>query len=128
MLFKHKQFPLTLSFIVWFLCVGYFWIFVHGDTFGYGILVFFLILPLTALITSLMMGLHRHWDSRTWCFLLIPAAGHLLTDYFTFKLANNLATHKLNAPDWSLLLPGLVCGLIGMAIGQHAAHRTRSHG
>jgi len=125
MLFQHKQFPPMLYFIVWFLCVGYFWYFVHGDALGYGALVFFLILPLTALISSLLMGLRKGWGNRTWFFPLVPAAGHLLADYFTFKLANNISQHKINTPDWTLLLPGLVCGLIGVILGGPVSYCLR---
>ena len=116
MLFKHKQFPLALYCIVWLLCIGYFWAFVYGDALGYAVLVFFLILPLAALIASLLMGLYKGWGKRTWFFPLVLSAGHLLADYFTFKLASTISHHKFNPPDWSLLLPGLVCGLAGMIL------------
>ena len=114
---KRKHFPLIVYSVIWILSVALFWIFVHGDALAYSLGVFFMILPLAALVSSLLMGLRKGWGKRTWCFPLVPAAGHLLADYFTFKLANNLSQHKINTPDWPLLLPGLVCGLIGVILG-----------
>ena len=117
MLTKHRYFPLALYAVVWCICVGSGWIFVHGDAMGYGLLVFFLFLPLAAIVSSLLMGLHRSWNRSTWLFPLIPAAGHMLADYLTFKLANSISHHKCNLPDWNLLIPGLVCAVIGLLIG-----------
>ena len=82
-----------------------------------GLLVFVLFLPLAAIVSSLLMGLHRSWNRSTWLFPLIPAAGHMLADYLTFKLANSISHHKCNLPDWNLLIPGLVCAVIGLLIG-----------
>lgn len=123
---KHKCIPILLYIIVWILCVCFFWLFVHGDAFGYGVLVFFLLLPLAALVSSLLMGLYKGWKKRTWLFPLVPSAGHVLADYVTFKLANTLATYNLNTPDWSLVLPGLVYGLIGMIIGRIISRRLHN--
>ena len=41
----------------------------------------------------------------------------MLADYGTFRTANNLAHAKINSPDFSLLLPGLLCSLVGLLLG-----------
>jgi len=123
---KRKHFPLIVYSAIWILSVAFFWIFVHGDALAYGLGVFFLILPLAALVSSLLMGLRKAWGKRTWLFPLVPAAGHLLADYFTFKLANNLSQHKINTPDWTLLLPGLICGVAGTILGLILSNHTQN--
>jgi len=123
---KRKHFPLIVYSVIWILSVALFWIFVRGDALAYSLGVFLLILPLAALVSSLLMGLRKGLGKRTWFFPLVPAAGHLLADYFTFKLANNLSQHKINTPDWTLLLPGLICGVVGVILGLIISNHTQN--
>ena len=38
---------------------------------------------------------------------------------------NSISHHKINAPDWTLLLPGLVCGLIGVILGHIISNHSQ---
>ena len=34
--------------------------------------------------------------------------------------------HKINTPDWPLLLPGLICGLVGVILGLILSNHTQN--
>ena len=41
----------------------------------------------------------------------------MLLAYMNFSLANNIATGKVNEPNWTLLLVGAVISLLGIGVG-----------
>lgn len=41
----------------------------------------------------------------------------MLAEYGTFKMANNIAFNKLNAPDWGMIVAGAIISAIGMLLG-----------
>ena len=42
---------------------------------------------------------------------------YMLAEYGTFKMANNIAFNKLNAPDWGMIAGGTIISATGMLIG-----------
>ena len=84
--------------VVWTACVVWFFFLDGSDAMGYSLAVFFLILPLSALVSGYFCG--KTVDRRKW--LLVPALGlmHSLAHYVTFSLANMMAFHKINAPPF----------------------------
>ena len=42
---------------------------------------------------------------------------YMLAEYGTFKMANNIAFDKLNAPDWGMIVAGAIISAIGMLLG-----------
>lgn len=53
----------------------------------------------------------------------------MLAEYGTFKMANNIAFHKLNAPEWGMIAAGAILSAIGMLAGSlcHQKRRNQSH-
>ena len=41
----------------------------------------------------------------------------MFAEYGTFKMANNIAFNKLNAPEWGMIVAGVVISGIGMLVG-----------
>lgn len=41
----------------------------------------------------------------------------MLAEYGTFKMANNIAFNKLNAPDLGMIVAGAIISAIGMLVG-----------
>ena len=41
----------------------------------------------------------------------------MLAEYGTFKMANNIAFNKLNAPDFGMIVAGAIISAIGMLVG-----------
>lgn len=42
---------------------------------------------------------------------------YMLAEYGTFAMANNIAFNKLNAPEWGLVVAGVIISAIGMLMG-----------
>ena len=42
---------------------------------------------------------------------------YMLAEYATFSAANMAAFHKINSPEWSLLVIGTIISVIGLVIG-----------
>lgn len=109
--------------VVWTACVVWFFFLDGSDAMGYSLAVFFLILPLSALVSGYFCG--KTVDRRKW--LLVPALGlmHSLAHYVTFSLANMMAFHKINAPTLSGTWMSMLPACIGLLAGTAAAHLHR---
>ena len=46
-----------------------------------------------------------------------PIGKYMLAEYGTFKMANNIAFNKLNAPDLEMIVAGAIISAIGMLVG-----------
>lgn len=42
---------------------------------------------------------------------------YMLAEYGAFKMANNIAFNKLNAPDLGMIIAGAIISAIGMLVG-----------
>lgn len=42
---------------------------------------------------------------------------YMLAEYGAFKMANNIAFNKLNAPDLGMIITGAIISAIGMLVG-----------
>ena len=56
-------------------------------------------------------------DAGKWAFTLFFGVMYMLAEYGTFKMANNIAFDKLNAPDWGMIVAGAIISAIGMLLG-----------
>ena len=66
---------------------------------------------------SVVIGKNNFWGRAKWAFALFFGAMYMLAEYGTFKMANNIAFDKLNAPDWGIIIAGAAISAIGMLIG-----------
>ena len=42
---------------------------------------------------------------------------YMLAEYGTFKMANNIAVNKINAPDLGMIVAGAIISAIGIMLG-----------
>lgn len=76
-----------------------FWFFTSGsDAMGYSLMFLWIILPVTTFVVSIVIGKNDFWKKGKWAFTLFFGVMYMLAEYGTFKMANNIAFDKLNAP------------------------------
>lgn len=95
-----------------------FWFFTSGsDAMGYSLMFLWIILPVTTFVVSIVIGKNDFWKKGKWAFTLFFGVMYMLAEYGTFKMANNIAFDKLNAPDWGMIVAGAIISAIGMLLG-----------
>ena len=112
--------------VIWAASMIVYWFFTSGsDAMGYSLLFMWIILPVTTFVVSVIIGRNDFWGQWKWAFTLLFGLMYMLSDYGTFKISNNLAFDKLNAPQWSMLVIGTVISAIGMFLGSLANIRAK---
>lgn len=112
--------------LIWAVSMIVYWFFTSGsDAMGYSLLFMWIILPVTTFVVSVIIGRNEFWGQWKWAFTLFFGLMYMLSDYGTFKISNNLAFDKLNAPQWSMLVIGAVISAIGMLLGSLANIRAK---
>ena len=84
---------------------------------GYSLLYLWVILPVTTFFVSVIIGINDFWGIKKWTFTVFFGIMYMLAEYGTFKMANNIAFNKLNAPDWGMIAGGTIISATGMLIG-----------
>ena len=84
---------------------------------GYSLMFLWIILPVTTFVVSIVIGKNNFWGKGKWAFTFSFGIMYMLAEYGTFKMANNIAFNKLNAPEWGMIVAGVVISAIGMLIG-----------
>lgn len=109
-----------LSFVViWAIAVLVFWLFsAPEDAMGYAIIVLYIVLPITTFVISILIGKDITWGKLRWLFFLFFGFMFMMMEYATFSTANMISFHKVNLPDFTLLLVGGVISLSGLGIGK----------
>ena len=83
----------------------------------YSLMFLWLVLPVTTFIVSVVIGKNDFWGKGKWAFTIFFGAMYMLAEYGTFKMANNIAFNKLNAPDFGMIVAGAIISAIGMLVG-----------
>ena len=63
------------------------------------------------------IGKNDFWGKGKWAITLFFGVMYMLAEYGTFKMANNIAFNKLNAPDLEMIVAGAIISAIGMLVG-----------
>lgn len=110
---------LVLTYLViWALLLLVFWLGMDpSDAFAYGLLAFWLVLPITTLVLSFLIGKDDSWAHWKWAMLFFFGAMYLAADYGTFTLANNLSFGRIHPPEWAAFFPGALCSGAGLLLG-----------
>ena len=128
--------PLLLFGGVCALTLFVFWILLQpGDELGFSVLFFYLLLPLTILLTSFWIGTDAAFGHVRFATPLLYGALFWLVAWLTFDLANLVANgfSRPAEPDWIFLPAGAVLSLIGLGLGalvralRAKAHRQKAH-
>lgn len=105
--------------VIWSLSILIFWLFTDSsDAMGYSIMYLWIILPVTTLVTSLLIGAHNFWPKAQWIIPFILGVMVMLAEYATFSAANMISFDKLNSPSFELIFIGLIISLIGLSLGK----------
>lgn len=103
--------------MIWALSILAFWLGLKQEAMLYSIAIFYLVLPLTTLILSALVGWKEDWTGLRWLMLLFFGFLYMLAPYATFNVSNMLTVERFYGPDLATLLPGLLCAAAGMGIG-----------
>ena len=115
---RNKIITILPYLLIWAVAMIVFWFFTSGsDAMGYSLMFLWIILPVTTFVVSIVIGKNDFWKKGKWAFTLFFGVMYMLAEYGTFKMANNIAFDKLNAPDWGMIVVGAIISAIGMLIG-----------
>ncbi|MGN0533446.1 MAG: helix-turn-helix domain-containing protein [Eubacterium sp.] len=118
---KNRQAKLALVLTytaIWAASLLVFWFVASGsDAMAYSLVVLWILLPVTTLIESVIIGLNNYWGKLKWLAPLIFGVMYMLSEYASFSAANMISFDKLNLPDFSMILIGGAFSLVGIAAG-----------
>ena len=111
---RNRIITILAYLLIWAFAMIVFWFFTSGsDAMGYSLMFLWIILPVTTFIVSVVIGKNNFWGKGKWAFTLFFGVMYMLT----FKMANNIAFNKLNAPDFGMIVAGAIISAIGMLVG-----------
>ena len=115
---RNKIIIILSYLLIWSLAMIVFWFFTSGsDAMGYSLMFLWIILPVTTFVESVLIGKNDFFGKGKWGFSLFFGLMYMLAEYGTFKMANNIAFNKLNAPDFGMIVAGVIISAIGILLG-----------
>ena len=115
---RNKIITILSYLLIWAFAMIVFWFFTDGsDAMGYSLMFLWIVIPVTTFVVSVVIGKNSFWGRAEWAFALFFGEMYMLAEYGTFKMANNIAFDKLNAPDWGIIIAGAAISAIGMLLG-----------
>lgn len=113
---------ISVYLLIWAVLVILFWpgnCASGSDAMGFSLLAFYVVLPVTTLVTAFMIGKDRLWGPSKWLMLIFYGVMYMLAEYVTFGLANMLMNEysSFNWPRFGMIIAGAVMGAVGMGIG-----------
>ena len=115
---RNKIIIILSYLLIWPLAMIVFWFFTSGsDAMGYSLMYLWIILPVTTFVEFVLIGKNDIFGKGKWGFTLYFGVMYMLAEYGTFKMANNIAFNKLNAPDFGMIVAGVIISAIGILLG-----------
>ena len=115
---RNKIIIILSYLLIWALAMIVFWFFTSGsDAMGYSLMFLWIILPVTTFVESVLIGKNDFWGKGKWRFAFFFGVMYMLAEYGTFKMANNIAVNKINAPDGGMIVAGVIISAIGILLG-----------
>lgn len=100
---------------IWLLLLLWFWIGLPADgAMSYSIISFYLVLPISSLVISYMLGIQKIWIK--WVSPIFFGCMAMMLSFLTFDLANTLSFHNQHVPDFKMALVSSIPSLIGLSI------------
>ncbi len=118
----ERNVGLIIYLVVWAALFCWFWLgqrILTGNEAIYALGAFYVFLPASALVVSVMYGLGR--EKIRYVVPIMLGLLEMLLGFLTFELSNIISNGKWsswNGLDWSLCLFSLVPSLLGVAIGE----------
>lgn len=109
---------ITTYLIIWAISLIVFWFFTSdSDAMGYGLMFLWIVLPVTTLILSLLIGRNGYWGKWKWLSAVVFGCMYMLAGYATFSIANMVSFNKFYMPDFSVFVTGTIISAVGIGIG-----------
>lgn len=103
---------------IWALGLFVYWVLMSpSDVMGFALMFFWLLLPVSTLTVSLIIGRNDYWGKGKWLAVLAFGGMHTLAEFGTFKVGIMMAFGRIQAPSWELFLAGAATAAAGMGIG-----------
>lgn len=103
---------------IWALGLFVYWVLMSpSDVMGFALMFFWLLLPVSTLTVSLVIGRNDYWGKGKWLAVLAFGGMHMLAEFGTFKVGTMMAFGRIQAPSWELFLAGAATAAAGMGIG-----------
>ena len=105
---------------IWAFSLIVFWCFMGpADALGYGLMFQWFLLPVTALILSLIIGANNYWGRRKWLCVVAFCLMYCLADYASFPLSRMIADHRIElyVPGELTIWFAIIAPAIGLGIG-----------
>lgn len=115
---KSSIFVVITYLIIWLASVGIFWLFMDEiDAMFYSLAILWVVIPVTTLIVSLIIGMKDYWGKGKWFISIFFGIMYMLAEYCTFSLANMIAFDKVNSPELGMIAAGTIISVVGLGIG-----------
>ncbi|MBQ9886645.1 MAG: helix-turn-helix transcriptional regulator [Lachnospiraceae bacterium] len=113
-----KLIHITSYLVIWAMLLMLFWFGKGGgDAMGFGVLAFYIILPVATIVISFFIGKGDEWGRYKWFLIIFFGIMFMLMEYATFNLANMIEFNKVNMPEFTAFLQGAVYSAVGMVVG-----------
>lgn len=104
--------------VIWGVSIAFFWVAAGPtDAMAYGLIVLWLLLPVTTAVVSFFIGRDEEWQGVRWLMLLFFGVMYMLVPYATYSCANIAAFGTFHLPDLENMLPGVLSSAVGMGAG-----------
>ena len=115
---RSMRILIIIYLAVWVLGVLVFWL-VTPDDAGilFSLAYFWIMLPVATFVVSFFIGRDNYRGKFKWLAVIGFGVMYMLGEYATFSLANNIAFHKINVPEFPMIFYGAIISLAGMGIG-----------
>lgn len=112
-----KLIQISTYCLIWAVAIIVFWLGGREDAMGYSIVAFYLVLPITTFIISILIGKDEGWSAYKWLMVLFFGLMYMLALYATFSLANIVAFGNFYLPELTPVLLGALISALGLLIG-----------
>lgn len=125
---KWSKLIMILAYLViWGGGLTAFWVFqAASDAMGFSLAFLWILLPVTTLVLSILIGARHYWRNRKWFAALGFGIMYMLAEYASFSVANMTTFNKFNLPNWGMILVGAIVSIVGIGIGHMMYLRNKN--
>lgn len=120
-----KVILLTTFTIIWAACILSFWLGLGQNAMGYAILTLYMVMPLTIIIVSAIIGGAGLFGRSKWIFCAAFGVMYTMVDYATFDLAHMAKVGSISMPDFIILIAGIIMSATAMGIAALIRYFTK---
>lgn len=104
---------------IWALGLFDYWVLMSpSDVMGFALMFFWLLLPVSTLTVSLIIGRNGYWGKGSWFLIPILGGMHALAECGTFCMSHWLAFGLFRLPEPGTFLAGALLSAAGLGIGK----------